>query len=150
MKRIGLRFPTWSRIFFTSTLLVSLATGLVWFYLGRWSDVEGEFGPEKHPWIPNLAKIHGAGAFAALVSFGMIFSSHLPIGWRTKNLRKSGLLTTACVLTMILTAWGLYYAGDDDWREVILLLHLSAGCSLPVAITLHIWPRKKTQPTPSP
>lgn len=85
MKRIGLRFPKWACLAFSIGFLVSLTTGILWFCLGRWGDIEGEFGPEKHPWLGVLAKLHGAGAFFALIAFGMIWAAHVPVGWRTQR-----------------------------------------------------------------
>jgi hypothetical protein len=127
MKRLGLRFPNWSRLSFSLSFLFSLITGVMWFYLDGWGEVEGEFGPEKHPWISTLAKMHGAGAFVALMSFGMIFSAHLPAGWRMHRSRKSGLLLLADVALIVISAWGLYYAGSDELREGIIYLHLASG-----------------------
>lgn len=138
MKRLSLRFPTWGRIFFSLSFLLSLASGLLWFGLNRWGEVEGEFGPEKHPWLASIAKVHGAGAFIALVSFGMIFSSHLPIGWRTGLARRSGLLVLGCIATIILTAYGLYYSGSDEVRDALIWIHLAAGLLFPFVVAAHI------------
>lgn len=138
MKRIGLRFPKWARLAFSIGFLVSLTTGILWFCLGRWGDVEGEFGPEKHPWLGVLAKLHGAGAFFAMIAFGMIWAAHVPVGWRSQLSRKSGLFTIACGWLLIITAYGLYYCGSDDWRSRIVWVHLTAGLLLPVSIVLHV------------
>jgi uncharacterized membrane protein len=138
MKRITLLFPTWSRITFSTSFSLSFVTGILWFYLDRWGEIEGEFGPEKHPWLLTLAKIHGAGAFIALISIGMIISSHIPVGWRTGKNRTSGILIFASLTIMIVTAWGLYYIGTDEWRQLFAWLHVFAGCFLPVSIILHI------------
>jgi hypothetical protein len=142
MKRISLRFPRWSRIFFTAIFLTSLASGLMWFALDRWGQTEGEFGPEKHPWLAFLPKIHGASAFAALISFGMIYSSHLPAGWRAGWSRKSGILMLADTALIILTAWGLYYVGSDETRALLIWLHLSVGSLFPLTLFLHLRYRK--------
>lgn len=138
MKRLGLRFPSGARAFFSAAFLLSLISGLLWFSLDRWGEIEGEFGPEKHPWLASLAKIHGAGAFIALISFGMIFSTHLPVGWRTRQARKSGLSVLICILIITISAWGLYYAGSDETRALLVWIHLAAGLALPLTIALHV------------
>lgn len=145
MKRLTLRFPLWARAFFSASLLVSLVTGVLWYCLGRWGEVEGEFGPEKHPWLGPLAKIHGAGAFIALISFGMILGGHVPAGWRTRLSRKSGVLTMGAITVSILTAYGLYYSGSDEWREVLIITHLAAGLLLPLSIAVHVWSGRHRQ-----
>lgn len=139
MKRLSLRFPRWARTLFACSLLLSLVSGLLWFGLGKWGTIEGEFGPEKHPWLATLAKVHGAGAFIALISFGMILSAHIPAGWRAGWSRRSGLLSLGAVAASISTAYGLYYCGTDEWRERIMWLHLIAGLALPLFIALHVW-----------
>lgn len=138
MKRIALRFPRWAKILFSTSLLLSLVTGIMWFYLGRWGEVQGEFGPEKHPWLGLLAKLHGAGAFVAMISFGIVLGGHVPVGWRTHLSRKSGIFTITVIALSILTAYGLYYSGSDDWRETLIITHFATGLLLPVAVGLHI------------
>lgn len=143
MKRLSLRFPRWARTLFSCSLLLSLVSGLMWFGLGRWGTIEGEFGPEKHSWLAPLAKIHGAGAFAALISFGMILAGHVPAGWRAGWSRRSGLLSLTTVAVSIFTAYGLYYCGADEWRERIVWVHLIAGLLLPLSIALHVLPGRR-------
>jgi hypothetical protein len=142
MRRISLRFPRWSRILFSVAFLLSLSTGLLWFSLDRWGEIEGEFGPEKHPWLAFVPKIHGGGAFISLISIGMILSSHIPPGWRAGWSRKSGIFILLCVAMIVVSAWGLYYAGTDELREKLVWLHLAAGCLLPVSIVIHLRSRK--------
>jgi hypothetical protein len=138
MKRLALRFPSWARLSFSATFLLSLLSGSLWFYLGRWGDVEGEFGPEKHPWILTLTKIHGAAAFTALISIGMILGGHIPAGWRSGWSRKSGIAMLLCIAFMVTSAWGLYSAGSDTVRDALVWVHLCSGGSLPLWIILHI------------
>lgn len=138
MNRISLRFPLWARWITSSILLLSLVTGVMWYVLGRWGDVEGEFGPEKHPWLTTLTKLHGAGAFASLIAIGAILGAHVPIGWRTHRSRISGLLLIGLLSTTILTAYGLYYSGSTGLREILILLHLGSGLGLPVLLAVHI------------
>ena len=139
MKRLALKFPNWARAVFSLSLLLSLVTGLLWFCLGRWGQVEGEFGPEKHPWLASLAKLHGAGAFIAMISFGMVLAGHVPVAWRTKWSRRSGMLTVAVIWISIFTAYGLYYSGDDALREKLVWIHLGSGMAIPISIVGHIW-----------
>jgi hypothetical protein len=139
MKRIALRFPSWAKLGFATSLLLSLSTGLGWFILNRWGELEGEFGPEKHPWIAPLSKAHGAAAFIALISFGMILSAHVPVGWRAGWSRRSGLLLVFSIGISVVSAWALYYVGSDQLRPMITWLHLASGLSLPLLIALHVW-----------
>ena len=143
MRRISLRFPGWARILFSTSFFLSLATGLLWFSLDRWGGSEGEFGPEKHPWLTFVPKIHGAGAFIALISIGMILSSHLPVGWRAGSSRKSGLFILLCLASIVVSAWGLYCAGSDALRTNLVWLHLAADCLLPFSIAIDLRSRMR-------
>ena len=145
MNRIAHRFPKWFRWMTSTVLLLSLVTGVMWYVLGRWGDIEGEFGPEKHPWLATLTKLHGAGAFAALLSFGAILAAHVPAGWRTRRSRRSGILLISLIATTTLTAYGLYYSGSQEFREILIVVHLASGLSLPVFLIVHIMqsPRRK-------
>jgi hypothetical protein len=143
MKRLSLRFPKWSRRVFSLSFLLSLISGTAWFGLDQWGTVEGEFGLEKHPLIATLTKVHGAGAFIALISFGMILSAHVPAGWRAGWSRKSGLFLLGTIVVLILTAWGLYYCGDDELRQGLVYGHLSSGVMVPIALIVHLRSRRK-------
>lgn len=148
MKRLSLRFPIWTRAMFTVTLLVSLTTGVLWFCLERWAGTEGEFGPEKHPWVGTLTKIHGASAFSSMVAFGMILAGHIPSGWATRRRRASGLANLTLIGTSVFTAYGLYYAGSDDFRSGLVWFHLGAGLFMPATILIHVL-RRPPPLTPS-
>jgi hypothetical protein len=141
--RLGLRFQRWARWLFSGAFLLSLASGLCWFYLDRWGELEGEFGPEKHPWIKFLPKIHGAGAFACLMIIGAILGSHVPEGWLTRRRRPTGVLLLLDLAVIVLTAWGLYYAGSDGWRENLALAHLTSGLLPPFLLAAHVLKRRK-------
>ena len=138
MKRVALRFPRWARLVFSAAFLLSFVSGILWYSLGRWGEVEGEFGPEKHPWLAPLAKVHGGGAFVALISIGVILGGHLPPAWSSRLSRKSGLVMLADLAFMIVTAYGLYYAGSDEVREQLVVIHLVTGLAFPGLLTAHI------------
>ncbi len=139
MNRIALHFPRWAKAILYGNILLSLLTGSTWFALHRWGQIEGEFGPEKHPLEPWLIKIHGASAFLILIGFGYLLASHVHVGWRSRRNRVLGvtLLSTICLL--IFTGYLLYYASADGFREGVSWTHLLTGLSLPVTLGLHVW-----------
>jgi hypothetical protein len=139
MSRIALYFPRWAKAMLYGNLLLSFSTGTVWFALHRWAQVDGEFGPEKHPLEPWLIKLHGASAFLVLIGFGYLLASHVQIGWRSKRNRKLGLALISTLVMIIITGYLLYYASGDGFREAVSWTHLALGLSLPVTLILHVW-----------
>ena len=139
MNRIALHFPRWAKAVLYGNILLSLATGSLWFVLHRWFQIEGDFGPEKQPLEPWLMKAHGASAFLILIGFGYLLASHIHIGWRSKRNRALGIALLSTLVLLVLTGYLLYYASGEGLRESVSWAHLALGLSLPVTLGLHVW-----------
>ena len=138
-RRVGSRIPMWPyRALLFAVLTTAWISGLAFFVLNNWITVEGEFGPEKHPWQFAVLRTHGAAAFLMMISFGYLLASHVPAGWRTGRVKKSGISLVASVAFMVLSAYILYYASDLDFRHYLVYAHVAVGFSLPFQVTLHI------------
>lgn len=135
--RPALRFPRAAKVLLYGTLLLSLGTGVGWYVLNRWFQVEGDFGLEKHPWQPALLKLHGASAFLALIGFGALLASHIPVGYRARRNRLFGVLLLSGLVLQILSGYTLYYA-PADWHEAVGSVHFWSGLSLPALLTVHV------------
>ena len=143
MIRPGLRFPLRAKLVLYGNLALSLLSGVAWFVLDRWFQVEGEFGPEKHPLQTWLIRLHGASAFLVLVGIGIVLGSHVPVAWRTRRHRRSGLVLLGSVGGLALTGYLLYYAPGPDFRQGVAWSHLGLGLALPVWVVAHVWRRKR-------
>ncbi len=148
MRRIALHFPLRWKAGLGALLAWSWLSGVGFFALHRWFQIEGDFGPEKHPMEPWLLKAHGAGAFVSLIAFGYLLASHIPTGWRTKRARRLGLTMVASIVLMALTGYGLYYIADEDWRAAVGWLHLGIGVLLPLTLMLHIFFARRAKRSP--
>lgn len=147
MKRIALHFPkTWKAALY-GCLLLSWLTGAGWYSLHRWVRIEGEFGEEHSPWEQTLLKVHGAAAMIMMIYFGYLLASHVPTGWRSRRNRTAGIALLGALGFMIVTAYGLYYAGGESFREYLSLAHLIVGLSLPLLIGWHVWVGHSTSRT---
>lgn len=136
---IRLRFPMWLRRCFYTVFALSWVSGIAFYGLSRWMQIEGEFGPEKHPWQFPILKVHGAAAFLMMMAIGSLLTNHVPSAWRTQRSRKLGLTLVSGVSLMVISAWCLYYAADEQWRPIIGNIHASIGVSLPIILVFHIW-----------
>ena len=138
MKRIGLKVPSPMRLALYGIFALSWFTGVAFFVLETFFQVEGEFGVQKHPMQNPALTIHGASAFAMMMAFGALLSAHVPLGWRTGRARRIGLVLIGAVSLQVVTAWMLYYVGSYDAQKVAKWAHLIVGGALPVVLTGHI------------
>jgi hypothetical protein len=138
MKTIGLKIPLGYRLVIFVTLTISWFTGVGFFVLDRFFEIEGEFGTEKHPFLTPALTIHGASAFLMMIWFGSLLSAHVPMGWRTRRLRFWGVSIVVGFSAQTLTAYLLYYLSNEAAREVVQWVHLIVGIVLPAVIVGHV------------
>lgn len=135
---IKAKFPKLYRRGLYALVAVSWFSGSTFFALSRWFLVDGEFGPEKHPWQFPVLMTHGAAAFLMMFAFGFILASHVPATWKLKKLRWLGILLVSVVSFQIISAYLLYYLANESVRDVVANLHAAVGFSLPVVLTIHV------------
>lgn len=138
MKRIGLHFPRLYKAALWLLLLLSWSTGIAWFILHRWVLVQGDFGEEHSAWEPVLIRIHAACAMLIMVYFGYLLGTHVTVGLRARRNRAMGIALLVILGFQILTAYGLYYVGGEDFRPLISWAHLMTGFSLPILLAIHV------------
>lgn len=143
MKLLSLRIPVFYRQFFYGLLTLSFCTGILFFALNEWVEIEGEFGPEKHPLQVVFLRIHGAAAFLMLISFGALLSTHIPYGWKSMRLRRSGIFISGIVSFQIFFGYLLYYLANEAIRQYTGYIHIVFGLVMPVALYIHLRQRKK-------
>lgn len=121
--------------------LFYLVTGILWLTGTIWLGFRYLTGPDsifESPTQTMLLKIHGAAAMVFLFALGVIFY-HIPPGWRKKERRPSGVLLLTICGILILTGWGLYYAGGELFRNWMSWIHSILGVLLPMIIVFHVW-----------
>jgi hypothetical protein len=117
-----------------STLFI---TGIGWLVADRMR--EGSSNDEA--WQGAAAKLlmlHGGTAMATLMLLGALVPLHIQRAWRSRRNRVTaiGMLTLNSVL--ILTAFGLYYAGVDALRAWTSGIHEVVGLCLPFLFLVHV------------
>jgi hypothetical protein len=90
-------------------------------------------------------KVHGAGAIAILVLIGMLLSSHVRLAWRARRNRANGSIFLSVFAVLIVTGYGLYYAGGERLRMWSSWIHLAVGLALPVFLMIHIFLGRRTR-----
>ncbi len=82
---------------------------------------------------------------ASLIVIGSVLPQHVKHAWLLKKNRPSGALFLGINLILILTGYGLYYAGGEELRALLSRLHGLLGLSFPILIALHVWLGWKTR-----
>lgn len=138
-----IRLPRPRRLGVYAVALGVWASGVAWLVLRYGFRHEGAFGPENSPLEPWALKVHGAFAFAALWTMGLLWAAHILNGWGAKRRRWSGAGLLGLLLFLTLTGYLLYYAGGDGLRAVVSRLHWIAGLGVLVAFLLHRFARER-------
>ena len=127
--KIGIVKPIHKQILYIVSTILWL-TGTVWLYIRYCLKTQGQFDFQ-------MLRIHGAAAMGFLIIFGAILY-HIKPGWRQKRQRPSGLSLIVSCIVLILTGWGLYYLGNDDWRNWTSIIHCVLGLGLPGIVFIHV------------
>ena len=123
-------------LYLASVLL--LVSGIGWlgghYFLHGLNDFPGALNPSEPLWM----RLHGAAAMGFLVAFGALLPHHVRSGWRQHVNRTSGIVMIAVVSALILTAYGLYYVGDDHARAFISIAHWTVGLVAAAGLPAHV------------
>ena len=120
-----------------AALAVLTVTGGVWLVADWHKDPTG---PEFWQLLAaDMLMLHGGAAMATLLLLGALVPLHVRRAWRSGRNRLTGPTMVGVNAALIVTAFGLYYAGSDTLRPLISDLHLAVGFFLPPLIALHVW-----------
>lgn len=128
---VEVRLPRWHRWVLYAGFVLVAATGVVWTFS---HDVLA-LGPNILE--RAMLKVHGASSFMALMLFGSVVPHHMRLAWNARRNRTTGALVVSFFLVLAVSAYGLYYAGED-LREFTRWLHIYVGILGCVALPLHI------------
>jgi sulfite exporter TauE/SafE len=132
MRRSKLRLSPITELAVYLTFGCLLISGAVWM-VGQ-SAFDQESGSYLSGW---LMRIHGGAAMVALVLFGVLLN-HVRKGWKARKNRSSGLPVFVVILFLVVTGYGLYYAGDEQVRSMISQWHAWIGLGLFLLLPAHV------------
>jgi cation transport ATPase len=135
MRADSIQLRRFHRYLLYLVLLVLFFSGVAWAYMHYLSSRPDDLKDAVQAWA---LKIHGAAAMATLVLVGTVLTAHVKYAWSARRNRLSGIffLTVFGILTV--TAYGLYYFGDDRLRAWTSGIHLGIGLILPLFLLMHI------------
>lgn len=126
------------RLIILVILILTWVSGIWWFILEHWFVREGDFGIEKHPHQFFVLKLHAAVAFLIVIFFGYFLSDHVRYSWRRDPKRKLGIILLFINISLILTAYMLYYVSNDNLRINTSYIHTGIGIIYPIILATHI------------
>jgi hypothetical protein len=141
--KLSFRFQA---ILFSVGGLLTLSGGL-WLLLHYGYPIQDEFGTRPNLWEKPLIRWHGAGAMAWLLVLGALLQHHVRVGLRHKRRIISGLTLLGINLALVVTGYGLYYAGDETLRNWSSLAHSVLGFAVVGSLIAHLfWRRSQSSP----
>ena len=141
----GMRLPPWMSRWIYGTGAAALATGVLWLLFHHFVHREGPFGPEAHPLEHVWLVLHGTAGYAVIWGLGLIWSLHVRRGWLHERNRVNGQTMTIALVVLALTGLGLYYMGDEVWRDRAAVAHWVLGLFAGVWLPFHIWSGRRTR-----
>jgi hypothetical protein len=85
-----------------------------------------------------LLMVHGGAAMVTLMLLGALVPLHMRRGWRRGQNRLTGGTMLICNAALILTSFGLYYAGSEVLRPWMSNIHIGFGLGLPFLFLIHV------------
>jgi hypothetical protein len=120
-----------------AAVAVLFLTGVGWF-AADWQK-DGVNGESWQQIAAYFLMLHGGGAMATLLLLGALIPVHVQRSWRSGKNIVMGSVMVMLNSVLIVTAFGLYYAGSETMRPWMSWAHLSLGGLLPGLLALHIF-----------
>lgn len=134
----SIRLERWHRhaVYAVTGLLV--VSGVAWLVLHTWLTQQGEFGEHAHPLEPWMLRVHGAAAMVALALLGSLIPIHVRRAWSIRRNVGLGIALSSLFAVLVVSGYLLYYAGGEETRAVISLLHWTIGLAVPALLAWHV------------
>lgn len=87
-------------------------------------DIAWKLNSDAHPWVIAIHTLFGLISIAIL---GALWSIHMRYWWRKHKARLSGGFLLAFFLSLVLSGFGLLYAGDETAVLGLSSCHLGLG-----------------------
>ena len=139
----SIRLKRLQRYFLYAVLALVFLSGVAWAYWNYLVTSPGDFEMSAKAWA---MKVHGAAAMAVLVLIGMLLNAHVRFAWHARRNRANGSVFLSAFAVLIITGYGLYYAGGERLRAWTSWIHLAIGMILPILLLIHILLGKRTRP----
>jgi cytochrome b561 len=115
---------------------VLFATGVGWLFADPLKDSAN--GDRWQQVAADLLMIHGGATMVTLILLGALIPTHVLRAWPSRHNRVFGTVLATANAVLVVTAFGLYYAGSDLLRFWISDAHIAVGLIFPALLVVHI------------
>ena len=112
-------------------------SGAAWLVVHYWLEPQDAMGLQASAAGPWWLKLHGAFAFLAIWTGGLVWGLHVVKAWHRRRHRWSGGILTGLLLLLIVSGYLLYYVAEERARQGTSLLHWILGLLIPIAYLAH-------------
>lgn len=133
----SIRLERWHRLVVYGIASALAATGMLWLLFHYFVHAQGAFGQKPHPLTMWWLRLHGAAAMLALIGAGSMVLTHMRRAWRVRRNRGWGGTLGMATVILIVTGYLLYYASDEDVRNVVSKAHWVVGLVCVALLPLH-------------
>lgn len=124
------------------SLIVLATTGFTWLISHYLLEIQGEFGPEKHPLEIWSLRVHGLSAVFTTLFVGMLLEHHMLSYFKQKRRLITGLSLAVLALFLLISGYMLYYLSEDSWRIFFSISHWVLGVIGILVFALHLLVKK--------
>jgi hypothetical protein len=115
---------------------VLVLTGAGWLIADQGKDAaNAELWQEA---AASMLMLHGGDGMLTLLLLGALVPLHVQRAWRGRKNRTTGVTMVTFNVLLVVTAFGLYYAGSDLVRPWISDVHIAIGMILPALFIIHV------------
>ena len=124
--------------------IVAYLSGVTLYLLNGFVRVQTTVGEQHHSSEHLVRFIHAALTYAVVLCLGFVLKSHVLPGLKARSNKgkKSGLILLICFGTMVVTALGILYLGETEWRSWVSFTHSYLGLSLSIFLFIHLLKNK--------
>lgn len=125
------------------SVLLAAVSGFVYGGLLYFGEVEDEFGPVAHPWVPTMHTAHVLVVPLFLMALGLIWQHHIVHKLRTgaKARRTTGILLLSQAFPMIASGYLIQVTVEEFWRAVWIWTHGITSSLFAILFVLHLMVR---------
>jgi hypothetical protein len=116
---------------------VLFVTGAGWLLADQMKDASG-ISEAWQTTAANLLMLHGAAAMVTLMLLGALVPLHVQRAWRSRRNRLTATIMLTLNSVLVVTSFGLYYAGSEALRPWMSNIHVGLGLCLPALFFVHV------------
>lgn len=113
-----------------------VVTGAVWLW-AEYLYTPAETGMEAYEIKHYTMVVHAGFALLFVFAAGTLLYTHMQAAWLQKRNRISGVVMAGTATILLLSGYGLWYAGGEILRSVCEIAHWITGFAIPVVLLVH-------------